>query len=203
LGNDQHTKSRPTIQRKRPTTRQGFHLSSLGIGDCGLLIGEMVLRHGVMRKCIKKLSENAKSFLAAYLRMKSPFRNPNSVCSYRLFPIKSTTFAFLHDLFPRRQICEKKCLQISILQGILPPNIVKDSTKSAQPNVFLSPSQRGGAQPEAESCMRGVALEDASCLSLFLNELSGLAKRKPAVSCTGIVEGLADLRSREWIFPAT
>jgi len=47
------------------------------MGDFGLLIWEMVLRHGVMRKCIKKLSENAKSFLAAYLRMKSPFRNPN------------------------------------------------------------------------------------------------------------------------------
>jgi hypothetical protein len=109
-------------------------------------------------------------------------------CSYLFFCIKSTTFAFLHDLFPRRQICEKKCLQISILQVILPRNIVKDSTKSAQPNVFLFPSQRGGAQPEAESCMRGVALEDASCLSLFLNELSGLAKRKPAVSCTGILQ---------------
>ena len=101
LGNDQRSKSCPTVKRKGPTTRQGFHLSSLGIGDCGLLIGEMVLRHGVMRKCIKKLSENAKSFLAAYLRMKSPLRNPNSVCSYRLFPIKSTTFALLHDLFPR------------------------------------------------------------------------------------------------------
>jgi hypothetical protein len=30
-----------------------------------------------------------------------------------------------------------------------------------------------------------------------------LAKRKPAVSCAGIVEGRADLWSREWIFPAT
>jgi hypothetical protein len=55
--------------------------------------------------------------------------------------------------------------------GYSATNIVKDSTKSAQPSVFLSPSQRGGAQFEAESCMRGVVLEDASSLSLFLKGL--------------------------------
>jgi hypothetical protein len=86
--------------------------------------------------------------------------------------------------------------------GYIATNIVKDSTKSTQPSVFLSPSQRGGAQLEAESCMRGL-LEDASSLSLYLKKLSGLAKRKPAVCCTGTVEGRADLRTREWIFPAT
>jgi len=29
LGSDQRTKSYPTVQRKGPTTRQGFHLFSI------------------------------------------------------------------------------------------------------------------------------------------------------------------------------
>jgi hypothetical protein len=32
------------------------------------------------------------------------------------------------------------------ITGYIAPNIVKDSTKSAQPMYFLSPWQRGGAQ---------------------------------------------------------
>jgi hypothetical protein len=40
-------------------------------------------------------------------------------------------------------------------------------------------------------------------LSLFLKELSGLAKRKSVVSYIGTAKGRAGLQLREWIFPAT
>ena len=73
-------------------------------------------------------------------------------------------------------------------KGYIATNIVKDSTKSVQPRVSLSPSLRGGAQPRVEPYMEGVLLKDASSLSLLLVKLSGLARRKRAVSCTGTVE---------------
>jgi len=87
--------------------------------------------------------------------------------------------------------------------GYSATNIVKDSTKSVQPSVFLSPSKRGGTQRKAESCIGGCVSEDASSLSLFLKELSGLAKRKSVVSYIGTAKGRAGLQLREWIFPAT
>ena len=73
------------------------------------------------------------------------------------------------------------------ITGYSSTNLVKDSTKSSPTKVFLPPSERGGAQLGLSLARRGY-LKDASYLSLLLVKLSGLAKRKLAVSCTGTKE---------------
>ena len=73
------------------------------------------------------------------------------------------------------------------ITGYSSTNLVKDSTKSSPTKVFLPPSERGGAQLKLSLARRG-CLKDVSYLSLLSVKLSGLAKRKRAVSCTGTME---------------
>jgi hypothetical protein len=54
----------------------------------------------------------------------------------------STTFSLQHDLFPKPYICEKKCLQISILQGIVPLTLLKIVQNQAS-QAFFSPPVKG------------------------------------------------------------
>ena len=70
------------------------------------------------------------------------------------------------------------------ITGYIASNIVKDSTRAAQPMYFLSP--RNGVVPRhlLGPNMEGL-VEDASLLSLLQMRLSGLAKRQPSVSCAG------------------
>ena len=70
------------------------------------------------------------------------------------------------------------------ITGYIASNIVKDSTRAAQPMYFLSPRNGVVLRHLLGPNMEGLA-EDASLLSLLQMRLSGLAKRQPTVSCTG------------------
>jgi hypothetical protein len=68
--------------------------------------------------------------------------------------------------------------------GYIALNIVKDSTRTAQPMYFLSPRNGVVLRHLLGPNMEGLA-EDASLLSLLQMRLSGLAKRQPTVSGNG------------------
>ena len=70
------------------------------------------------------------------------------------------------------------------ITGYIAPNIVKDSTKSAQPMYFLSPRNGVVLRHLLGTNMEGL-VKDASLLSLLQMKLSGLAKRQPTVSYAG------------------
>jgi hypothetical protein len=68
--------------------------------------------------------------------------------------------------------------------GYIHFNIVKDSTRTAQPMYFLSPRNGVVLRHLLGPNMEGLA-EDASLLSLLQMRLSGLTRRQPNVSCAG------------------
>ena len=70
------------------------------------------------------------------------------------------------------------------ITGYIASNIVKDSTRAAQPMYFLSPRNGVVLRHLLGPNMEGL-VEDASLLSLLQMRLSGLAKRQPTVSCAG------------------
>jgi hypothetical protein len=70
------------------------------------------------------------------------------------------------------------------ITGYIHSNIVKDSTKSAQPMYFLSPRNGVVLRHLLGPNTEGLA-KDASPLSLLQMRLSGLAKRQPTVSYAG------------------
>ena len=114
-----------------------------------------------------------------------------------IFVFNVNNFRVLARSVPKATNLWKKMLADFYFTGYIATNIVKDSTKSVQPSVFSLPLSTGWCSAWSWVLHEGVVLEDASFLSLFLMKLSGFTKRKLAVSCTGIVEGRADLRSRE------
>ena len=70
------------------------------------------------------------------------------------------------------------------IKGYIASNIVKDSTRAAQPMYFLSPRNGVVLRHLLGPNMEGL-VEDASLLSLLQMRLSGLAKRQPTVSDAG------------------
>jgi hypothetical protein len=118
--------------------------------------------------------------------LQSSIYNQKFPCTYPFLSIKSIAFASVLAWFPGNWFCEKKCLQISLLRVILPLTLLKIVQGQASQSIFSPPFTGWRSAVSWARAERGV-LKGASSLSLLCMRLTGIAKRKQAVSCTGCV----------------